>query len=100
LSEKLSALEDEKVIASRKQKLDAVIGKLPNNLQKPYSRISSKDMTDDEFNTLITETTAEVEDLAADFAAKGSVLKTPMGGGATKKEPSKEEIAKILDNLI
>jgi hypothetical protein len=85
LSEKLSALEGEKVTASRKQKLDAVIGKLPNNLQKPYGRISLKDMTEDEFNTLITETTEEVEDLSADFAAKGSVLKTPMGSGATKK---------------
>ncbi|MDR0385388.1 MAG: hypothetical protein LBH60_04865 [Prevotellaceae bacterium] len=100
LGEKLSALEGEKVTTSRKQKLDAVISKLPNNLQKPYARISLKDMTDDEFNTFIIETTTEVEDLAADFAAKGSVLKTPMGGGATKKEPSKEDAAEIISGII
>jgi hypothetical protein len=100
LSEKLSALEGEKITTSRKQKLEAVISKLPDNLKKPYGRISLKDMTEDEFNTLITETTEEVEDLAADFAAKGSVLKPPMGGGATKKEPSKEEAAEILSGII
>jgi hypothetical protein len=100
LGDKLASLEGEKVTTSRKQKLDAVIDKLPDNLKKPYSRISLKDMTDDEFSTFITETTAEVEGLASDFAAKGAVIKTPMGGGFTKKEPSKEEAATIIGGII
>jgi hypothetical protein len=100
LSEKLSALEGEKVTFSRKQKLDAIIGKLPDGLRKPYSRIPLKDMTDDEFDTFITETTTEVDTLSADFAVKGSVLKVPIGGGATKKEPSKEDAAEIISGII
>jgi hypothetical protein len=100
LSEKLAALEGEKVTQSRKQKLDAVIGKLPDNLKKPYSRISLKDMTDDEFETFITEMNTEVEGLAADFAAKGAVIKTPIGGSFSKKEPSKEDAAKVIESLI
>jgi hypothetical protein len=100
LGDKLAALEGEKVTTSRKQKLDAVIDKLPDNLKKPYSRISLKDMTDDEFSTFITETTSEVEELATDFAAKGAVIKAPMGGGFAKKEPSKEESAAVLSGII
>jgi hypothetical protein len=101
LNEKLAALEGEKVTSSRKQKLDAVIGKLPDNLRKPYGRISLKDMAEDEFETFITETTAEVEGLAADLAAKGAVLGTPSGGGGpAKKEPPKELVAKVVDGLI
>ncbi|MDR1221759.1 MAG: hypothetical protein LBL07_02615 [Tannerella sp.] len=100
LGDKLAALEGEKVITSRKQKLEAVIDKLPDNLKKPYGRISLKDMTDDEFSTFITETTTEIEGLVADFAVKGAVVKAPIGGGFTKKEPSKEETAKVVDSLI
>jgi hypothetical protein len=100
LEGKLATLEGEKVITSRKQKLDAVIDKLPDNLKKPYGRISLKDMTDDEFDTFITETATESEGLAADFAAKGAVMKTPIGGGFAKKEPSKEEAAAVLSGII
>jgi hypothetical protein len=100
LSEKMSVLEGEKVITSRKQKLDAVIDKLPDNLKKPYGRISLKDMTEDEFDTFVAETTTEVEELVADFAAKGAVVRTPIGGGSAKKEPSKEEAAAVLSGII
>ncbi|MDR3244806.1 MAG: hypothetical protein LBT50_00050 [Prevotellaceae bacterium] len=100
LSDEITALKTGKVSGERKQKLDAIIVKLPDNLKKPYGRISVKDMTEDEFNTFIAETTTEVDGLVADFAAKGSVLKAPMGGGSSKKEPSKEEAAEILNGLI
>jgi hypothetical protein len=100
LSEEINAMKTGKVSDERKQKLNAVIGKLPDNLQKPYIRIPLKDMTEDEFNTFITETAEEADGLAADFAAKGSVMKVPMGGGSTKKEPSKEEAAKIAESII
>jgi hypothetical protein len=100
LSDKITAFESGKISDERKLKLDTVIGKLPDNLKKPYGRIPLKDMSDDEFNTFITETTTEVDGLVADFAAKGSVLKVPIGGGAAKTEPSKEEAAKIVEGLI
>lgn len=100
LGDKLAALEGEKVATSRKQKLDVVIEKLPENFKKPYSHIPLKDMTDDEFNTFITETTTEVEGLVSEFSTKGAVMKIPAGGGGGgKKEPTKEEAAKVLEGL-
>jgi hypothetical protein len=100
LSEEISALKTGKVADERKTKLEAVIGKLPDALKKPYSRMSVKDMTDDEFDTLIADTTAEVDELLADITAKGSVLKVPMGGGKGSKEPSKDDTAKVVDGII
>jgi hypothetical protein len=100
LSDEITALKTGKVSDERKLKLEAVIDRLPDNLKKPYSRISLKDMTEDEFNTFIAETTAEVEGVAADFAAKGAVFKTPMGGGKTGKEPSKEETAEVVSGIL
>jgi hypothetical protein len=38
--------------------------------------------------------------LTADLSAKGAVIKTPMGGGSTKKEPSKEEAAEIISGMV
>ena len=38
LSDRLAAIEGDKVTASRKQKFDAIIGKLPEDLRKPYAR--------------------------------------------------------------
>jgi hypothetical protein len=73
---------------------------LPENLKKPYGRIALKDMTDDDFEAFITETTAEVDAVVADFAAKGSVMRIPLGGGKTGKEPSKEDTAEALKAIL
>jgi len=101
LSDKITALETGKVSDERKQKLNAVIEKLPDSLKKPYSRISVTDMTEDEFNTFITETTTEVDGVANDFAVQGSVLKPPMKGNPTKgKEPTKEETEEVLKGMF
>lgn len=98
LSDKLATLEGEKVTSSRQQKLTAIIGKLPENLQKPYARVSVKDMTDEEFEALATEITTEVDGLVADAKAKGAVFGTPTSGGGnidTGKAPSKEEVEAV-----
>jgi hypothetical protein len=100
LQDEISALKVGKITDERKQKLDAVIGKLPDNLKKPYGRISLKDMAEDDFNTFITETTTEVDSLVADLSAKGAVFSIPIGGGYGNKEPSKEEAAKVVDGII
>jgi hypothetical protein len=99
IQDEINALKTGKVQETREQKLNAVIAKLPDNLKKPYGRISLKDMTEDEFNTFITETTSEVDGVANDFAVQGSVLKPPMKGGSTKKEPTKEEATAILSGM-
>jgi hypothetical protein len=101
LSEKITGLEKDKISGSRKQRLDAVIEKLPETLRKPYSRIALADMSDEDFETFLTETTTDAEGVVSDLAAKGSVLKPPKGGGdnPNKKEATKEEIDSVVSNM-
>jgi hypothetical protein len=102
LSKKLAALEGNNIATSRKQKLQTIIGKLPEKLQKPYTRIAVKDMTDEEFQTLTTEISTEVEGLVIDANTKGAVFGRPGGKGkpiTTGKEPSKEEVEEFTKQL-
>lgn len=95
LQDEITALKTGKVSETRQQKLNDIIGKLPENFRKPYTRISVKDMTDEEFETLTTEVTSEVEGLLADADAKGAVFGKPStGNGKTQpgKEPTKDEV--------
>lgn len=95
LQDEITALKAGKVSETRQQKLNGIIGKLPENLRKPYTRISVKDMTDEEFETLSTEVTAEVDGLLADVDAKGAVFGKPTTGAGkpqSGKEPTKEEV--------
>lgn len=95
LKDEITALKSGKVSETRQQKLNDIIGKLPENLRKPYTRIPVKDMTDEEFATLTTEVTAEVDGLLADVDAKGAVFGKPTtGSGKTSsgKEPTKDEV--------
>jgi hypothetical protein len=102
LGEKLTALEGEKIETSRKQKLDAIIKDLPENIRKPYNRISLKGMTEDEFDTFIAETTTEVGGITNDLAAQGSVLAPPKKGDgkATKGQPSKADVEAVVNGII
>ena len=103
LAEKLSNIEGEKVTTTRKQKLDAIIQKLPENLRKPYSRLPVKDYTDEEFETLTTEITTEVETIAKETTAKGAVFGRPVTVGTqaadTGKKASKEEVDAVVNSL-
>lgn len=95
LQDEITALKTGKVSETRQQKLNDIIGKLPENLRKPYTRVPVKDMTDEEFEALTTEVTAEVDGLLADVDAKGAVFGKPTSGsGKTQpgKEPTKEEV--------
>jgi membrane carboxypeptidase/penicillin-binding protein len=97
LSEKLSSIETEKTVTSRKQKLEEVITNLPENLKKPYSRISLDTFSNEDFETFLTEAAAEVKSISDDYSMQGSVFNPPKSGsGNPKKEATKEEAAEIL----
>lgn len=83
LSDKLAALEGEKVTSTRKGQLTKLIEKLPAELQKPYNRMAIDKLTDEEFATLTSEITTEVEGISNTIAVKGAVFGRPAGGGAT-----------------
>ena len=102
LADKLASIEGEKVVTTRKQKLNEIINKLPENLRKPYLRTPIKDMTDEEFETLTSEITTEVEGVAKEITTKGAVFGLPKIGEkrqGNEKEASKEEVDAIVKGL-
>lgn len=105
LFERLDAIEGDKIAANRKQKFDAIIDKLPEDLRKPYARTDIKSISEDEFDTLLSEVGTEVEELAKKANAKGAVFGRPANGGATKtttngvKEATDEEVQSVVDRL-
>ena len=103
LSDQLSKMQGEKLTATRRQKLDEVIGKLPETLRKGYSRIQLSGMEDEEFNTLLTEVTAEVEAIGNETSSKGAVFGTPArtggGSGGSKKEATDAEVNEVVDKI-
>nr|DAS39748.1 MAG TPA: hypothetical protein [Caudoviricetes sp.]DAT24313.1 MAG TPA: hypothetical protein [Bacteriophage sp.] len=93
LSERLGKMDGERITAERKQKLSAVFKKLPENLRKPYERMSVDKLSDEEFTTLVGEITAEVDEIASSVKSKGAVFGRPAAhqGGDNSQELSKEE---------
>lgn len=106
LNEKIAALEGEKVTNTRKQQLDAIIGKLPEQTRKAYSHIKFNDMTDDDFAQLKTEVESEVGDFLKDEKIKGIQFGQPVSkgfdssnGGNQIKEATKEEAEKVTAQM-
>lgn len=97
LSDKLAALEGEKVTSTRKGQLTKLIEKLPTELQKPYTRMAIDKLTDEEFTTLTSEITTEVESISSTIAAKGAVFGRPIGGGSgsTETKPADKEVEAV-----
>lgn len=95
LQDEISTLKSGEVAEIRQQTLKTIISKLPENLQKPYARVSVKDMSDEEFETLTSEIKTEVDGLVSDADAKGAVFGKPSSGSGkvtSGKEPTKEEV--------
>lgn len=96
LTEKLALLEGEKVTSARKGQLSKLIEKLPEELQKPYARMAIDTLTDEEFSTLTTDITTEVESISSTLAAKGAVFSRPTGGGVTTEtKPADKEVEAV-----
>jgi hypothetical protein len=100
LSEEIAALKTGKVSGERKQKLNEIIKDLPENLQRPYNRISLTEMSDEDFGKFIDDTTGEVSEIVSEIRAKGSVIMPPIGGSKVTKKPSDAEADAIVNNLL
>lgn len=98
LSERLNKMDGERTTATRKQQLSAVYQKLPENLRKPYERISVDTLSDEEFTALVSEVTTEVDGLVSEINSKGAVFGRPTahsGGGNQADALTKEQEAAI-----
>lgn len=102
LSERLGRMDIERIAAERKQKLSAVFKKLPENLRKPYERMSIDKLSDEEFTTLFGEITAEVDEIASSVKSKGAVFGRPAAhqGTDNSQELSKEEQEAIASRNV
>ena len=102
LSERLGRMDGERITAERKQKLSAVFKKLPENLRKPYERMSIDNLSDEEFTTLVGEITAEVDEIASSVKSKGAVFGRPAAhqGSDNSQELSKEEQEAIASRNV
>lgn len=78
--ERLNKMDGERTTTSRKQKLDELLSKLPENLRKGYSR-TPLDGTDEEWNTRLAEVTNEVNELAGSVKVRGAVFGRPSAQG-------------------
>lgn len=91
LSDKLAAIEGEKLTNSRKSSLDAILKDAPETIrqryEKDFARMTFKD--DEDFNGWITEITPDVEKITSDFQAKGGVVGRPKAGAGGGKEGDK-----------
>lgn len=104
LQDEITALKTGKVTETRKQKLDAIISKLPEDLRKPYARTPVNDLTDEEFEALTGEIQTEVEGLVTATTVRGAVFGRPASGGAQAggskgKEATEEEASKVIERL-
>lgn len=96
LADKLALLEGEKVTTARKGQLDKLIEKLPEELRKPYARMTIDTLSDEEFTALTSEITTEVEGISNTLAAKGAVFTRPVGGGASSEaKPADKEVEAV-----
>lgn len=93
LTERIAKMEGANITSTRKQQISSIVSKLPETLRKPYERISLDTLTDDEFNTLVTDITAEVDGIANDINSKGAVFGRPSakGGNQNENELTKEQ---------
>lgn len=90
LTERLNSLETERTKASRKTEIDAIIGKLPEKLRKPYERMAYEGLSEDDFGKLKTEVEEEVKSISDEMGAKGAVFGRPIAAASGKVSESKE----------
>ena len=92
LTDRLAKMENERTTSTRKQQISSIVSKLPENLRKPYERISLDTLKDEEFATLVNEVATEVEGISSSLKSKGAVFSRPTSGGQHKEgELTKEQ---------
>lgn len=100
LNEQVAAMTADKLYTSRKEKFEAVINRLPENNRRGYARTAYKDMSEEEFDTLLTEVGAEVDATLKEVKTHGATFGAPafrtQRNADHKGEASKEEVDAVL----
>lgn len=100
ITDRLNQNDLERTTTSRRQQISQIIAKLPENLRKPYERMSLDSLKDEEFNQLVTDITSEVETVASELKQSGAVFKQPTGGqGGTGAKATDAEVEAVIGKL-
>ena len=94
LLERIGRLETSKTTETRKQQLNAIIGKLPETTRKAYERLPLDKYSDEEFTTMLGEVTTEVEGIVDETQARGGVFGKPSATGRTTQQTELTEAQK------
>lgn len=94
LAEKIAAMNTEKLTATRQQRLDAVIARLPESNRKGYARTSFKELSDEEFDTMLSDIEGEVTDILKETKTNGATFGTPIHRAQGMRTPGVEEASK------
>ena len=96
----IASIRTGKISETRKAKLDQITKGLRDSQRKAYARIPLDKMSEDEFDTFITDVTEEVNDIIAENKATGSVVSAPLGGRHVESGNTKEATTAELDTLV
>lgn len=102
LAEQVAVMTAEKHTAARKQRLDAIINRLPERDRRGYARTSFADLSDEDFDTLLDDINNEVEETLKDNQTTGTTFRAPFhrqGGDQQKKEATKAEVDAVMSHL-
>ena len=103
----IKALKTDKLTSSRKEKFDALLKDVPENLKKAFikdfSRLTFKD--DEEYEEWLEEKKADITELCKDYNEKGASSTPPTKGGSKtqEKKTSKEDAelaSKVAESLL
>lgn len=84
LQQQLAAMSTERIANDRKRQLSAVVEQLPENLRKPYDRMSLDGLSEEQFNATLEDVKTEVGGIVDNLKQSGLVFSRPMGGNSER----------------
>lgn len=100
LRKRLDTYDSEKRTSSRREMLNAIIGRLPASHRKGYERTTIDTLSDEEFTSTLESITAEVDEILKETNTAGLTFGAPRTKSQdTSKEASKAEVDAVMSHL-
>lgn len=100
VSDDVAAMKSGRVAENRRAQLNGLLKDLKDFQKKPYGRIQVEKMSDEEFDSFLTEVKEEVNDIISENRASGGVFTPPFGGRHEPTGPVKEASADEIQALV
>ena len=102
LKSEIGSMKAAKLAESRQSILNKEIASLSAAQRNPYARIALDSMSDDEFNTFIEETKADVASIVKDSASAKVVTNRPFMGNIPTdgKKATPEEVKAVVGKIL